>query len=280
REQLRGVLAAIDDEGEKERLTALMLEDYRRRLCDKKEAYPKGESIIFRLNNANFNRLYEERVESRHYSAPAKYLKALLEEYARLSPAERERIYFADVIDETLQPAVDAGYVLEIVSGKRTFLVRPYAVAADAYSAHMYLIGLSRPKEDPADENETIASFRVSRLHQVRVRRRHGFGKLTVDDKRDIEKKLHAVGVQYLIGDMDEIRVRLSERGRHEFLQRSYMRPQPVAVEGDVYAFRCTSRQIKNYFISFGKDAEVLSPASLREEFIETYREAAAQYTE
>ncbi len=277
-DQLHGVLADIKDSEQKKSLMDALVDDRRRHLLLKKESYPKGESVIFRLNNENFNELYEDGRERNNYATPAKYLKALFEEYARLSPAERERVYFSEMID-ILHQAIDRHDVIETVLGNTPFLIRPYAVMADSYGTHMYLVGLSRPKEDPRDENERIVSIRVSRLEGVKRRARHNLGKLTIDNKLDMEEKLRCVGVQYLVGEAENITLKLTPHGQREFLQRAHMRPQPTAVTQDgVYTFYCTPRQIKNFFISFGKDVEILAPLSLREEFVETYREALCAY--
>jgi hypothetical protein len=259
---------------EKKVLYAL-LEEYRRELQRKQEAWPQGDSVTFRLNNQNFTMLYEDRAESDNYDAPSKYLKALLEEYARLSPCERERICFAGEIERVIEPAIAAGYPLEaMLSGKKCF-IRPYAVTADAYGAHMYLIGYSRRE---GDGEEMIASFRISRLEKLRLGKRSQRGKLTREEARDIEKKLRRTGVQYLVGQESEILLRLTEAGQREFTQRSYMRPNPDSVEGDLYRFSCTERQIRNYFFSFGRDVQILEPESLRREFLEGYRQALAVY--
>lgn len=249
--------------------------EYRHQLLQKMEAYPQGESLMFRLNNYNFQILYEERAESTAYSAPSKYLKALLEEYARLSPSEREGVYYAPVIRQQLEPALEASNLLELrISGKR-FLVRPYSLMADPFNSHLYLVGYARREEQSAQQ-QVIASFRISRLEQVKMKKHSG--KLSVEEKRQIEKQLQQVGVQYLVGNRDHISVRLTPLGRQAFLQRSYMRPVPEQIQGDVYHFNCSPMQIRNYFLTFGKEAEILEPASLRKEFAKIYREAAKIY--
>lgn len=249
---------------------------YRQQLMQKKESYPQGDSLIFRLNNHNFRILYEDRAESTAYSAPSKYLKALLEEYARLSPSERERVYYRNCIDGALQPALDAGYLLELHSGGKQFLVKPHSIMADPFNSHLYLVGLARRVDKPA-EQETIASFRISRLEQAKTRRNPS-GRLSAEQRRQIEKQLQLVGVQYLVGNRNHIAIRLTAAGRQAFLQRSYMRPVPESVEGDVYHFYCSVMQIRNYFLSFGKEAQILEPASLRKEFFKFYRDAYQSY--
>lgn len=252
-----------------------LAEEYRQHLTEKMQAYPQGDSVMFRLNNQNFRLLYQEQAESTAYSAPSKYLKALLEEYARLSPSERERVYYAPVIRQQLEPALEGGELLEVHTLGGHFLVRPYSLMADPFNSHLYLVGYSRRGDLPADQ-ETIASFRISRLGQVKKKKQKG--KLSAEEKRQVEKQLQQVGVQYLVGVQDHIQVKLTPAGRQAFLQRSYMRPTPERVEGDVYHFNCAPMQIRNYFLSFGKDAQVLSPPSLRQEFIRIYQEAICAY--
>lgn len=253
-----------------------LTEDYRRRLQQKTQTYPQGDSLMFRLNNYNFDILYEQGAESTTYSAPSKYLKALLEEYARLSPSERERVYFAQCIDQILQPALDAGYPLEFQINGKTHRVRPHSIMADPFNSHLYLTGFSRQADLPG-ERESIASFRISRIQKPKFRRQHG-GRLNSDEKRQIEKQLQLLGVQFLVGAQDHILVRLTPKGKQAFLQRSYMRPMPESIEGDVYHFCCSPMQIRNYFLTFGKEAQILSPASLRKEFLKIYRDAAKAY--
>ncbi len=277
---LTAALPAITDNAVKEALTA----HYRRQLRAEIEAYPKGDSVLFRLNNENYQHLYneygEQLVETANYTSVGKYLKALLEEYARLSPSQRERVYYSAVIDDVIQPAIDAGYALQVSTGGMTFLVTPYAVLADTYSAHLYLTGLSRAMNDGSAE-ATIASFRISRLTNVRLRKSASHRRLTIDEKHEIEKKLRAVGVQYLLGNREVIRLRLTERGLQSYMQRSYMRPYADAIGKDgICTFSCSARQIENYFLSFGADVEILEPLALRTRFINAYREASAVYEE
>jgi len=268
--------ADLRQNGYPEDMIGKLTEEYRRQLCQKKEAYPQGESVTFRLNNHNFCLLYEEQAEQNHYAAPSKYLKALLEEYARLSPSERERVYYSQWIESLLEPAVEAGSLLAVKLSGRSFWVKPYAVMADPYNSHLYLVGMSRPQDGPSSES-VIASIRITRIEDIRLRR-HPSGKLTVDDRREIEQKLRQVGVQYLIGNQDEITLTLTEKGKREFLQRSYMRPVPDQIENGVYRFSCTRQQIRNYFISFGKEVQILTPQDLHREFMEFYKEALERY--
>lgn len=262
----------LEEKGYDDAMVERLSEEYRLQLQQKKEAYPQGDSVTFRLNNQNFDLLYEQRAEERNYASPGKYLKALVEEYARLSPSEREGIFFARQI-EALQTAIDADYCLQVALSGNLFTLRPYKVMADPFNSHLYLVGLSRKQDS---DREVIASLRITRLEQVKVRRQKG--RLTADERRQIEEKLRRTGVQYLVGDIQPITLRLTAQGRRDFLQRSYMRPLPDKIEQDIYHFSCTPLQIRNYFLPFGKEVEILSPDHLRQEFIDTYQQALSLY--
>lgn len=264
-------------DGYKQDVAEKLSGEYRNRLMAKMQAYPQGDSLMFRLNNHNFDILYEQRAESTAYSAPSKYLKALLEEYARLSPSEREGVYYSQMISQTIQPALDGGFLLDVKMGGKQFWIRPHSLMADPFNSHLYLVGYAR-RTDKTSSEELIASFRITRLEQVKMKRQSG--RLTIDERRQVEKQLQQVGVQYLVGVQDHIKVRLTEFGRKAFMQRSYMRPIPERVEGDVYHFHCAPMQIRNYFLTFGKEAEILEPASLRKEFGRIFKDAAKVYKE
>ena len=49
---------------------------------------------------------------------------------------------------------------------------------------------------------------------------------------------------------------------------------------GSEYVFYCTQQQAEYYFFKFGKDAEILEPATLRSRFQKLYLEAAGKYQE
>lgn len=46
-----------------------------------------------------------------------------------------------------------------------------------------------------------------------------------------------------------------------------------------IYEFNCTFEQIRNYFFQFGKEATLIEPAELKEEFYNKYNEAIFLFT-
>ena len=98
-----------------------------------------------------------------------------------------------------------------------------------------------------------------------------------------IKKQIREKNVQYIQGDQELYRIELTERGQKMYNSILYLRPSYTAKALSsggrvVYDFDCTREQIQNYFFRFGKDALILSPDSLREEFAVAYRRASRAY--
>ena len=74
-----------------------------------------------------------------------------------------------------------------------------------------------------------------------------------------------AAGAQYPIypTDNEPIKVQLSAKGRELFEKIYLYRPNPIAIEGDVYIFDCSANQVLFYFERFGSEALILSPKRL-----------------
>ena len=83
--------------------------------------------------------------------------------------------------------------------------------------------------------------------------------------------------------------VRLTERGYKALYLKSiahqrpipFSEPRVVLIDKTPYyelEFDCSYMQIRNYFFSFGTEAEIISPELLREQFIQDYKHAIERY--
>lgn len=246
-------------------------------------AYPKGHSIKFRLNNELVSYLSSEPdnkadgrcenacCEDVYYKKPGLYLRAVLEEYARLPYLRRERIYFAEWFKD-IEVCIDGHQVeLQVASG-REFLVRPYQIMTDAQSTYHYLVAWS-------DEAERCYAYRISNLKNVRQISRNG--KLSAEKKQKIEQTLAEKDVPYIGDPVDEIRVQLTPFGQKKYRTILHQRPRYKAVENEnVYVFDCTQRQAMVYFTRFGSDATILSPARLADDVRNFHYRALQNYPE
>ena len=258
----------------------------KKELVDKAQSYKKGENTegddlsSFTLNKDLFDYLTSDCEEDKYYSkSRGRYVKSVIEEYAALPYVERERVYYKSWMD-VIATAIHEKTQLKITTGNdKIFRVWPHKLLCDPLDTANYLVGYSRAFE-ASDEYELLpCSFRISAIKAVTIiKSKSSF----LADKRwkELEENIRKRGVQYMLGEDVEIHVRLTESGMNKYRRQVHLRPMLIRNEEDVYIFNCTKAQAEFYFFKFGSDAEILSPADLRDKFTQMYKDAAAVYHE
>ena len=269
-----------------EAVTEALLSPVRKELEMKAASYPKGTSVLFRLSNRNSVLFYDpDWPDAAFYrNKPARYMKALIEEYASHTQYQREAFYFNEWISHA-EAAAAAGKLLRITTqnprGEETsWDLRVYGILPNEAGIFHYLVGRCVLKGGLKSE-ENIASFRLSRLVDVRILSSSGIrsGSLSSSEKKEIEEKIAHGRVQFLIGEKQECVVRLTQKGKQMYKAIQYMKPLPSEIDEDGnYHFECSTYQILQYFYRFGGQAQVLQPQSLRELLREEYRKAYEAY--
>lgn len=269
----------LGDEKTKIRVLEKLVSQKKDSLIKKAESYESGKTFKFWLNKRNLDYLSEpssECSEDKYYSRRGKYIKSVLEEYARLPYIEREKIYFSPFMGE-IQNAIHEERQLRIMTDKdMIYSVYPYEILSDPLSTANYLVGYCTRYDYPEDEKRPC-SFRISTLKSVRLEKsKSAFLKDSV--RKQLSKTIASRGVQFMVGNETEIHVRLSKEGVHKYRRQTHLRPPLVRTEDDVYVFQCTAAQAEFYFFKFGKDGEILHPIDLRERFKSMYEAAANTY--
>ena len=288
RETISAILCGEKDVNAWKRMTEKLVAAERKRLIKKSGAYDKGESSVFWIDTENFGYLTGECCEEKYYpyqdgARPKKglYIKSVIEEYARLPFIKRGEIFFAETVKE----------IKSAINGKRQLLIKddrgelydvsPYKILSDPLATANYLVGYSSrrdTKEPEETEERRPCSFRIAAVKSAKIEKSKS-ASLGRDAKRELEEKIASRGVQFMIGEEDEITVRLTEEGVRKYKRLVHLRPQFIQEERDgVYSFKCTETQVKFYFFKFGKDAEIISPETLRKKFLDMYKEAAEVY--
>jgi hypothetical protein len=252
-------------------------------------AYPKGEGRKFRLNKANMTYLTDadsECGEDHYYNNKiGRYLKAVFEEYTKLPYYRRERIFFLEEISAA-KAAIQAGKCLKITStvpglsgNPVKYEMLPYRIMTDRQSMYNYLVGcVSRPGGKELTEQD-LTTFRISRIKEIKIMRSKS-GKLNVAQKHKLEDLLLKNGPAFLRGDIKSIKVKLTEAGKKNYHQQLHLRPAyDEILEDNIYVFRCSERQITNYFIKFGKDALVIDPLPLKKQFLDFFSDSHYAYS-
>ena len=282
RDELSKLLSSIQgDEGARKRIFNRLISKEEEKLRQQTDSYEKGISFKFWLNKNNFEYLTDkssECGEDTYYdNKRGKYIKCVLEEYARLPYIEREKIYLTPYLTE-IENAIQDKKQLRVTTEKEAvYNVYPYGIFSDPLSTANYLVGYSQQDDNPDDELHPC-SFRISALKSVKMlKSKSAF--IKKEDKKNLSKLIASRGVQFLISSEEEIHVRLTDSGIHKYNRQSHLRPTLVEKqEGNVFVFRCTNAQAEFYFFKFGKDAEILFPAELREKFKSMYQKAANIY--
>lgn len=268
------------DETTKRRVMDALLKQEEARLTEKARSYGKGKPVIFGLRKNNFEYLTKadsECAEEKFYDyRQGKYIKSVLEEYARLPYVQRERIYYTPRMEE-IDHAIRAKCQLRVETGTRkVYSVYPYQVLCDPLSTANYLVGYSRRYSYPEDGLRPC-SYRISALADVKAEKsKSAF--LKQDRRKQLEQSIASRGVQFMASEEEEIHVRLTETGKDKYQRQVHLRPTRVREQEDVFVFQCTAAQAEFYFFKFGADAEIILPVSLREKLKSMYEQAASAY--
>ena len=286
------------EEGELQTID-LLVKQYIAETLEQNRRYTKGQSHKIRLQNEVYDRLYPEDdpaiwPEQDYYRSQGEYIKAVLEEYSDLPFYDREGIYYKPILDilerHLLLPNSERS-VLKLIykgaSGDRTvFHIKLHKLLPDPKGTYHYLTAYSRPAASKNVEYEPHV-FRMSRIEDIRVYSEKTSGKLTEKQKHTIESLIQKNGVQFLFSneEPEECRIKLTPAGYTAYCSRFWLRPLYDSIEENedgsrTMTFHCPFRQIQYYFTGFGKNALVLEPDALVEQFRNTYSEANEAYLE
>lgn len=240
----------------------------------------KGESKLYHINDNNVEYLLEDCEEEQYYSRPGLYIRSIIEEYCSLPFIKRERIFRKDIY-ETIERACSEKRILKIKANyygkEQLFYVYPYKIVPDPFHTQSYLVCYSRKAEDE-EKDKIVASFSMARISSPTILTKTFH--LNKQEVSNIETQMANYSPAYLIGKPEQIKVKLTKKGKQSYQSRLYSRPEKIESlsSDDVYVFDCTQQQIFNYFFSFGADAEIISPEYLRNRFINTHEKSLKQY--
>ncbi|MGN0115384.1 MAG: WYL domain-containing protein [Acutalibacteraceae bacterium] len=273
-----GIIKMID-ESARMRIISKLVSNKETELESKANYEKGGANVSIDLNQSVKDYLFKECSEEKYYNDRcSKYIKCVIEEYARLPYVEREKIYFKAFVEE-IEKAIKENCTLKVSSGNNIFYeVYPYKFMTDVAIKANYLVGY-RKKLNSKDSKE-ICVYRLSRLKHAEARQGH---KLFVseEDIGNLEKSIKTRGVEFLIGNEQYIKVKMTPNGVYQYNRALNLRPAYIEKSDDnIFTFNCTRRQAEFYFFKFGKDAEIIEPLDLRNKFKEEYEKAAEIYRE
>ena len=147
----------------------------------------------------------------------------------------------------------------------------------DATTGHHYLVGYRARHSGEEILTGKMVSLRLSNIQDIRALKDHSF--ISSDNRGRLEKAIRENGCAYIdSGKACDIEVFLTREGKRLYNTQPANRPVYREIKGDIYKFHCTPHQIRVYFVKFGIDARIISPADLAGRFRDDYLKAAEQY--
>lgn len=247
-------------------------------------SYPKRNTEYFPLRytpDRTVCGILRNSKEDALFPAAADYLSALVQEYAALPHERREMIFFGDIIKE-IESGIRKKHEVEIVTSDKTYLMRPYMIATNGLQPYHYVIGYAHRRD--MDVPDKLCAFRLQRIQSAEEQSARRFSFTDAEKKECREKLLAPSKIPYLAGDEGKVIVRLTPRGIDMY--RSFIlagRPTHTDMVSQpdgsaLLTFICTPTQAYQYFIKFGKDAEIIAPQELRERFAKMHKKATGYY--
>ncbi len=281
---------AFSNDANAEQIISLLVNKHENELLEKACAYPKAIGKKFRINRQNIEVLKESTSATFYDDSIGSYLKAVFEEYATLSSAQRESIFFKDTID-TCNFAIAQRRKIKIslsqrLSNKRNtvytrkFYVTPCFVLPDKNRIFNYLVGISEEiKSDGSVDEKRISSFRISRIKKISIMNSMS-GFLSHQKTDEIQKEIQSKSLPYMAGDLITLEVAFTNKGLELFNRHLYLRPTTYTkINSNTYSFNCTELQAIHYFFKFGRDAHIIKPQYLQDKFKAYYQEALNAYS-
>lgn len=231
-----------------------------------------GMSRIIRLKNEAIDILSsikpKKYLTTIHNPSTSKYIKCLLETFARLPFIEREKLILKTDIIHHIETALKNQKKLQLLYIGNSHLITPICIAPSKEGTFQYLIG---------EENTTLVSFRLSRIEKIRATGKASL--ISESMKKEVVENLSEFGATFITAPKTVIKVRFTDDGLKSYEYSVIHRPMHVAIEeNDIYVFNCSELQALYFFFRFAKDAEIIEPESLRDKFRSLYRDGLNNY--
>lgn len=187
------------------------------------------------------------------FQSQASFFRRMFSSYGKRIKTERERIIHADVFKQ-LSEAVAKGVqvAIKFLSGEVHYGVSVYSISPAKEELFNYVLYFN-------GRNQTVRLAKIATVTLLAER-------ACIPNKNaEFFKRQVECAPQYPIysTDDEEIKVRLTDKGKDLFERIYLYRPTPVRIEGDIYVFDCSANQLIYYFERFGENALILSPKRL-----------------
>lgn len=219
--------------------------------------------IQFDLNVSNKG-IYYDILKANEVEIEAEYFRELFEIYCSKFKYQRELFIYEDRLKLILE-AIKQGNKIKVKYFSEIFDVEPIFIRREEKGDENFLFCY----EDLSGkyQNYKLKELEILSILPEKVKRR---------DKKFVEntrKRYSPFSGKEVI-----VKVRLTKLGESMLKGWTNYRPRLIQTEGDIFYFEAASEQIKMYFRTFLKEAEILEPLELREEMVQDLGEAIKKY--
>jgi hypothetical protein len=185
----------------------------------------------------------------------SEYFRNMLTSYSLLPQDKREEIIFKPQFDVISKAIKTKRKIFITTFGNNRIEASPYQFAITKEEIHLYLLFQNK--------NGNMLSIKLSRIKSATILNQScEFNDLS----KDYFNKMIEFGPQYPLNETSEKAVvKLTSRGLNLFHKIYTHRPIPESMQENIYTFSGSHMQVFQYFTRFGKDAEIISPLSLRD---------------
>ena len=214
--------------------------------------------------------------DSRSHSESHAFISELLEDFSQMSFAHREKIVFAEAIND-IQKLIDDGIPFEYMSTSNIPLImHPYKILNDPILQYTYVIGhgIRKDKYDPQTYTPTKDNIKNIRLLNLRYNKKYGCINPLIKEKNKIDSEainnaLNDLSPAFISELPQDVIVEMSPKAEQLYRSKLLNRPRCISCtisdneDLKIYTFRCTLFQAVIYFIDFDDTAKVISPPAV-----------------
>lgn len=232
-----------------------------------------SESVIISLKPTKASESIIDYVinEVAQYQSNASFFRLMFEQYASYPIIKREQIIFHESY-EALNKAIEKN---------RKVFVKLRNRNKDSFTGSIYYMGITKDERSNYclfEVDKQRVTVKLSKIEMVRILKEPASF-----EKRNIQlmefQKEYCLEHQITRKDFDAVKVFLTEEGKKMYDKESLNRPTYTEEEEGYYYFMGNHEQIMNYFKSFGKNALIIEPLSLRKKMEEYYKETIKAYS-
>ena len=229
------------------------------------------EFISFKPSTYNSNIIQIIYNKYLKYQSLSSFFRKMISHYLSLPQYKREQIIFLENYTLICE-AIESKRKISILLKDTAKEVTPYKIVTNKEEIYNYLICFSDNKS-----SINISSYHLFKIDHIYL---HNERVSINENNHKLLDQVANYSPQFPFSKIQNSLIELTENGIKLFQSKYLNRPMPYKIENNKYYFNCSPTHLLVYFFSFGKDAKVIEPSTLKETFKKAYLDAYDSYKE